>query len=507
MSYTVVMKKLGIIMAEENIDNLTMEQYLTLTRGNQAPGVELREDAFSSYKNDDAYEHIERVLDIVSLFNIPRVTRDAVMLHVFPITLTGAVKRPIPGMMPTKGLTIIQIMADHSQKWHDGSSSQSVCSSNNSKGMAAILCDGPRLDKECPLNEDAKSVGEVKYGEGRSSPFNGKKYRVGPPGYYTRVKNRPPFGEKSWKCKAVYDDALINKASSNKANKIHRVSFIDKKEYDNLPSEGLPCQLPPKEINPGSFTLPCTIGSLDFYAMVDLGASINVMPKSMFEHLKLANLKETNMLVEMANMTKKAPLGIIESILVKIDKFLFSSDFMIIDMLKTSNETMILGRPFLATIHAEIDIFNKEISLGIGDDIIILDMNKKSYEFTTPIEKAYMGNVVHGKDLIDIDSISRVNEGVREYGASYNPYKNKFNGEYLPDSDIKRYWEITNDDERINFTWENLSLNDWMKIRYGKIFKSTRGRILKDHWKEKFSKEDDDTDEGWEDPKKCGEEK
>ncbi|GJR06227.1 putative reverse transcriptase domain-containing protein [Tanacetum coccineum] len=96
-----------------------------------------------------------------------------------------------------------------------------------------------------------------------------------------------------------------------------------------------------------------------------LGASINVMPKSMFEHLKLATFKETNMLVEMANMTKKAPLGIIESILVKIDKFLFSSDFMIIDMLKTSNETMILGRPFLATIHAEIDIFNKEISLGI----------------------------------------------------------------------------------------------------------------------------------------------
>ncbi|GJZ65065.1 putative ribonuclease H-like domain-containing protein [Tanacetum coccineum] len=154
---------------------------------------------------------------------------------------------------------------------------------------------------------------------------------------------------------------------------------------------------------PRSFTLPCTIGSLDFYAMADLGASINGMPKSMFEHLKLANLKETNMLVEMADMTKKVPLGIIENILVKIDKFLFSLNFVIIDMLKIINETMILGRPFLATIHAEITVFNKEISLGIRDDRIIFDMNKKSYEFTTPMEKAYMVNVVHGKDLTDIE--------------------------------------------------------------------------------------------------------
>ncbi|GJZ77388.1 putative reverse transcriptase domain-containing protein [Tanacetum coccineum] len=395
-------------MVGENIDNLTKEQYLMLTRGNQAPGVvrpeirgnvnfeiksqfmqEFREDTFSGNKNDVAHEHIKQVLDIVSLFNIPRVTRDAVMLRVFLITLTRAVKRPlnnlktfatssnrekrhctklgkdshgpILGMTPTEGLTAIQTMADHSQKWHDGSPSQSVSSSNNYEGMAAILCDGPHLDKECPLNEDAKGVEEVKYDEGRSSPFIGTN------------------------------------------NETHGVSFIDEQEDDNLPSEGLPCQLPPKEINPGSFTLPCTIGSLDIYVMADLGASINVMPKSMFEHLKLANLKETNMLVEMADMTKKVPLEIIENILVKIDKFLFSSDFMIMDMLKTSNETMILGRPFLETIHAEIDVFNKEISLGIRDDRIIFDMNTKSYEFTTPIEKAYMVNVVHGKDLMDID--------------------------------------------------------------------------------------------------------
>nr|GEU57272.1 hypothetical protein [Tanacetum cinerariifolium] len=60
------------------------------------------------------------------------------------------------------------------------------------------LCGGAHLDKECPLNEEVKSVKEVKYGEyGRSSPFStGAKYRVGPPRYYTRIDNLPSFGEK-----------------------------------------------------------------------------------------------------------------------------------------------------------------------------------------------------------------------------------------------------------------------------------------------------------------------
>ncbi|GKD51378.1 hypothetical protein Tco_1280354 [Tanacetum coccineum] len=106
-------------MVEEENDDLTMKQYLTLTRGNQAPSVvkpeiegnvnfkinsqfmrELREDAFSGNKNDDAHELVERVLDIVSIFNIPGVTHDAVMLRNFPITLTGAAKRWVDRLSP-----------------------------------------------------------------------------------------------------------------------------------------------------------------------------------------------------------------------------------------------------------------------------------------------------------------------------------------------------------------------------------------------------------------------
>ncbi|GJY96903.1 phospholipase-like protein [Tanacetum coccineum] len=157
-------------------------------------------------------------------------------------------------------------------------------------------------------------------------------------------------------------------------------------------------------MKPGNFTLPCTIRSLNFYAMADLGAIVNVIPKSMFEHLKLAQLKKTNMLVEMVDMTKRSPIGIVENVIVKIDKFLFPLDFVVMDMLNTRNETMILGRPFLATIHAEIDVFNKEISLGIGCDRITFDMDKKIHNFTTPVGKIYMINSNHNEESLSLSS-------------------------------------------------------------------------------------------------------
>nr|GEU30355.1 hypothetical protein [Tanacetum cinerariifolium] len=130
---------------------------------------------------------------------------------------------PIPGMTHVQALTTIQTMSGHSQKWHDGSSSRSI-EGSSSEGIAAIMkklknlgrdikklkenvhaiqvgcqtCGGAHLDKDCPLKEEVKSIKEAKYGEfERPLPFSNKaKYRVGPPGYYTRMDNRPPVGEK-----------------------------------------------------------------------------------------------------------------------------------------------------------------------------------------------------------------------------------------------------------------------------------------------------------------------
>nr|GEZ04677.1 hypothetical protein [Tanacetum cinerariifolium] len=120
-------------------------------------------------------------------------------------------------------------------------------------------------------------------------------------------------------CRAVFANKgeQIDETSSNGTDELQGVSFVvdDDILEEDIPLDILPCQLPRKELNLGSFTLPCTIGSLNLYVMADLGASVNIMPKLMFEHLKLASLKKTEMLVEMADMIRKAPLGIVENIL------------------------------------------------------------------------------------------------------------------------------------------------------------------------------------------------
>ena len=98
-------------MGDVDINTLTLEEYLALTRDEQGPGLvrpaigadvqfeikdqfirELRKDPFSGAKTEDAHEHIENVLYIVNLFSIPTVPHDAIILRVFPMTLTGAAK-------------------------------------------------------------------------------------------------------------------------------------------------------------------------------------------------------------------------------------------------------------------------------------------------------------------------------------------------------------------------------------------------------------------------------
>ncbi|GJS00732.1 zinc knuckle CX2CX4HX4C containing protein [Tanacetum coccineum] len=139
--------------------------------------------------------------------------------------------------------------------------------------------------------------------------------------------------------------------------------------------------MPPKEQDPGSLILPCSIGKLDFKkALADLGASITIMPFSMYKRLGIGKLEPINMLIEMADNTKCAPKGIVENLLIKIDKFIYPVDFVILDMVEDIRMPIILGRPLLATAHAQVDIFRKTISLEVGSEKVIFKMRSS---FTT----------------------------------------------------------------------------------------------------------------------------
>ncbi|XP_027342953.1 uncharacterized protein LOC113855505 [Abrus precatorius] len=135
-------------------------------------------------------------------------------------------------------------------------------------------------------------------------------------------------------------------------------------------------KMPEKLKDPGSFTLPCLIGRLIVYrALADLGASINLMSYSVFKKLGLGEPRPTRMSIQLADRSIKYPTGIIEDVLVKVDKFIFPVDFVILDMDEDTDVPLILGCPFLATAGAIIDVRDGKLILR---EFLILNSLKKS---------------------------------------------------------------------------------------------------------------------------------
>ncbi|GJX27613.1 putative reverse transcriptase domain-containing protein [Tanacetum coccineum] len=122
--------------------------------------------------------------------------------------------------------------------------------------------------------------------------------------------------------------------------------------------------IPQKEKDLGSFTLPCFINKTCFdNALVDLGASVSVMPLSTYLNLGLCELAHTRLTVELADRTVKYPKGIAKKVLVGIGNFTFLVDFIILDMPEDIKVPLILGRPFLSTASAKIDVYKRKITL------------------------------------------------------------------------------------------------------------------------------------------------
>ncbi|GKB60234.1 reverse transcriptase domain-containing protein [Tanacetum coccineum] len=135
--------------------------------------------------------------------------------------------------------------------------------------------------------------------------------------------------------------------------------------------------LPQKEGDPGSFTLPCLIGPLAVKnALADLGASINLMPHSLFRRLGISKLKPTKMSIQLADRSIKYPIGVCENLLVKISKFIFPVDFVVLEMDEDELVPIILGRPFLATARAVIDVHEGKLSLRVGSETVTFNIGK-----------------------------------------------------------------------------------------------------------------------------------
>ena len=163
--------------------------------------------------------------------------------------------------------------------------------------------------------------------------------------------------------------------------------------------------LPEKMKDPRSLTIPCTIGGFEIQkALCDSGASLNLMPLSVARRLSLGELTPTTVTLQMADRTMEKPEGVIEDVLVKVRKFVFPVDFIILDIKEDSQVPLLLGRPFLATGAALIDMQKGVLTLRVGEEatdfnllqsLKKLDIDREDYKF---VDNVYLNNTDYYHD-------------------------------------------------------------------------------------------------------------
>ncbi|GJY73130.1 homeodomain-like protein [Tanacetum coccineum] len=298
----------------------------------------------------------------------------------------------ITGLTASEALKSIQELADHSHKWHNEESkntptpfgiiAEKLKALNHEMDELRIDVRKINTNREIKsLHEEIKSIRTSEISYEKSSPKSNihptnlkdtfehylkesckrqdvlnelmKKFMINTEinlkNHDSSIKrleeNVKTFAEKVKRCilKENGEEEPIHTTSVNTKHTQHLQKLVSREikiEEVSMVKLNARCsailqnELPPKEKDPGSFILPCAIG--------------------------LRNLKQINMVIEMADRSMQSPKGIVENVMVKINKFIFPVNFIILDIIEDDKVPIILGRPMLATAHARIDVFGKK---------------------------------------------------------------------------------------------------------------------------------------------------
>ncbi|GJT73563.1 reverse transcriptase domain-containing protein [Tanacetum coccineum] len=157
-------------------------------------------------------------------------------------------------------------------------------------------------------------------------------------------------------------------------------------------------KLPEKLGDPSKFLIPCEFPRMNVcHALADLGASINLMPLSIWKKLSLPELTPTWMTLELADRSITLPKGVTEDVFVKVGKFHFPTDFVVVDFNADPRVPLILGRSFLRTGRALIDVYGEEITLWVNDEAVTFNLNQ-----TTRYSSTYDDMSINRIDVIDV---------------------------------------------------------------------------------------------------------
>nr|GFA41949.1 reverse transcriptase domain-containing protein [Tanacetum cinerariifolium] len=189
-------------------------------------------------------------------------------------------------------------------------------------------------------------------------------------------------------------------------------------------------KVPPKLEDPGSFFIPCNFNkTFSCNALADLGASINLMSYSLYTKLSPETLKPTKISVRLADRSFQYPVGITENMLVKVGKFTFPVDFVILEMEEDRKVPLILGRPFLHTADAVIRFKQKQPNLGVGTERMIFNINSVMKHSYLNNDTCFSIDVID--DILEEDFDALLDEGIKIlYSIEGTPLKEEIFAEF-----------------------------------------------------------------------------
>ncbi|GKE92619.1 reverse transcriptase domain-containing protein, partial [Tanacetum coccineum] len=175
-------------------------------------------------------------------------------------------------------------------------------------------------------------------------------------------------------------------------------------------------KLPEKLRDPDKFLIPCDFPGMGVcHALADLGASINLMPLSFWKNLSLPELTPTQMTLELADRSITHPKGLAEDVYVKVGKFHFPTNFAVVDFEADPRVPLILGRSFLRTGRALIDVYGEEITLRVDNKAVTFNLNQT---------KRYSSSY----NEVSINRIDVIDEICEEYAPELLGFSNKSSG-------------------------------------------------------------------------------
>nr|GEW81003.1 hypothetical protein [Tanacetum cinerariifolium] len=188
-----------------------------------------------------------------------------------------------------------------------------------------------------------------------------------------------PYPSRMLKQKQQENDKKMLKALLSNKEKLQELANIPLNENC---SAVILKKLPEKLRDPGKFLILCGFSELKCKSLADLGASINLMPLSVWKKLGLLVLIFTRMTLELANRAICTPTRIAKDVFILVGKFTFPANFVIVDYESDLRVPLILGRPFLQTARALIDVHGEEMILRDGDKILILNMRHATSSYS-----------------------------------------------------------------------------------------------------------------------------